>query len=94
MSDLSKEQLYDLGWRDYADSLDSMMPVYPDMTEEQLQWYEQGWNAAKAQEEQEGVVSFLLGGLLRRMRPADEGYQLVKRIQAAYETEKQSPLQG
>lgn len=59
--------------------------------------YLEGWNAAKMQEEEQGVIPFLLDELKKRMEAGEEWYgdsfdepvQIVEKIQAAYQTERQ-----
>ncbi len=85
------------GWNDYVESPDrKMKPLHRKNTKEQKQWYTEGWNTARTQEEQQGIVPFLLDELIKRMETGDEWYgtsfdgpiQIVKKIQVAYEGER------
>ncbi len=83
------------GWNEYVESSSRELELYSFAHENGGAWYRKGWNAAKAQEEQQGVVLFLLDELLKRMSAGGEWYgtdfdqpiEIVKKIQIAYRSE-------
>lgn len=98
LDEIIRKQRYEDGWNAYVES-----PTRIIGKGTHYEAYMEGWNAAKAQEEVYGVIPFLLDELKKRMEAGDEWYgcsfdgslQIVEKIQAAYEAEKQeSPLQG
>jgi hypothetical protein len=42
--------------------------------EQAQEWYTEGWEKAKAEEQEKGRVPFLLDALIQRMKAADEWY--------------------
>lgn len=87
-----EKQRYENGWNAYVES-----PTRTLKKSKLYKAYLNGWNAAKAQEEQQGVILFLLAELRKRMKEEYEWWgdafdgpiQIVEKIQAAYEQERQ-----
>lgn len=91
-----RQSYYSHGWNDYVESSTRQFSL-PKLYNASYDYaYTDGWNAAKAQEEQQGIVLFLLDELLKRMDAGDEWYDtdfdkpmlIVKKIQEAYQAEK------
>jgi hypothetical protein len=89
---------YEYGWSDYVESPSRELVVYTFYHENGEVWHRKGWDAAKAQEEQQGVVLFLSDELLKRMSAGGEWHggdfdkpmEIVKKIQIAYRSESKS----
>lgn len=89
---------YEYGWSDYVESPSRELVLHSFAHENGEAWYVAGWNAAKAQEEQRGIVLFLSDELLKRMSAGGEWYgtdfdkpmEIVKKIQIAYRSESKS----